>query len=37
VLTIKDSTSVQDYLITQRIESIAVEGMIKIEVVPKKK
>jgi hypothetical protein len=36
-LTIKDSQSAQDYLSTQRIEAVAVAGVIKIEVVPKKK
>jgi hypothetical protein len=36
-LTIKDGPSVQDYLSTQRIEAMAVAGMIKIEVVATKK
>ena len=36
-LRINDSQSVQDYLLDQRIEAIAVEGIIRIDVVPEKK
>lgn len=36
-LKIKDTQRVQDYLLAQRIEAIAVEGMIRIDVVPKRK
>ena len=36
-LRIKDSLRVQEYLLDQRIESMAVEGIIRIDVVPKKK
>ena len=36
-LKIKDSQSVQDYLSTQRIEAISVEGIITINIIPKKK
>lgn len=36
-LRIKDSPPVQDYLIGQRIEAVAVDGTVKIRVVPLKK
>lgn len=36
-LKIKDSLSVQEYLLSQRIEAMAVEGIIRIDVVLKKK
>lgn len=36
-LRIKDSQSIQEYLLDQRIEAMAVEGIITIDVVPKKK
>ncbi len=36
-LRIKDSQRVQDYLLNQRIEAMAVDGIIRIDVVPKKK
>lgn len=36
-LKIKDSPRVQEYLLTQRIEAMVVEGIIRIDVVPKKK
>ena len=36
-LKIKDSPHVQDYLLTQRIEAMAVDGVIRIDVVSKKK
>jgi hypothetical protein len=36
-LKIKDTQRVQDYLLAQRIEAVPVEGMIRIDVVPKRK
>ena len=36
-LKIKDSPRVQDYLLAQRIEAMAVDGIIRIDVVAKKK
>ena len=36
-LRIKDSQRVQDYLLNQRIEAMAVDGIIRIDVVQKKK
>ena len=36
-LKIKDSRIVQEYLLDQRIEAMAVEGVIRIDIVPKKK
>ena len=36
-LRIRDSQPVQDYLLSQRIEAVAVEGNVKINVVPLKK
>ena len=36
-LRIKDSQRIQDYLLDQRIEAMAVDGIIRIDVVPKKK
>ena len=36
-LRIKDSQSAQEYLLDQRIEAIAIDGIITISVVPKKK
>ena len=35
-LTIKDSQRVQEYLLAQRIEAIAIDGIIRIDVAPKK-
>lgn len=36
-LRIKDSRSVQEYLLDQRIEATAIDGIIRIDVVPQKK